>query len=394
MALQITDTYAQALSNAPRSPEAFTGTYAQLLSARYDPQQRFHYAEVQVVGVPTLSLREQYFDLVFVQVLSHWTPSFKWVENVFAYEVFPFDISYNSVGVTRFNTDVIVVDSGDDQRIARWGQPLMEYDISYGVRTMEQLFALIAFFRAMRGRLYGFLYQDVTDHTSSIPVDYEARKAPAITPEDQYIATGDGVTYIFQLQKTYNTPGGSQQQIRPITKPQPGTVVIAANGVVQHNLTVDYTTGIVTFVPPVSLPSLPMLSIAWTDSSHNRLIITGSGGCFAGLVAGQKLIMSGWINPLNNCPLTNPALVTSVSTDNNTLIIDPPDGVGDPQTSATGVSMYVHPAPVPNVVLTAGFQFYVPVRFDTDRLPATLEDYGVGSAQEVKLVEIRPQDAI
>ena len=117
---------------------------------------------------------KRYFTQVCVQILSTRTPMYGFT-NVILSDVFPDDISYNSVGSTRFATDVIVVDCGDDQRVGRWDQPLMEYDVAYGVRTMEQLTALITFFRAMRGRLYAFNYRDHVDYTSSVAVAYEAR---------------------------------------------------------------------------------------------------------------------------------------------------------------------------------------------------------------------------
>ena len=44
-------------------------------------------------------------------------PNLKWIPMILD-DVFPNDISYNSVGTIRFATDVIVVDSGDDQRIS------------------------------------------------------------------------------------------------------------------------------------------------------------------------------------------------------------------------------------------------------------------------------------
>ena len=50
----------------------------------------------------------------------------------------------------------------------------------------------------------------------------------------------------------------------------------------------------------------------------------------------------------------------------------------------------IHPAPLSGVSLSAGFQFYVPVRFDTDILPITIEDYGIGGSHSVKLIEVRP----
>jgi uncharacterized protein (TIGR02217 family) len=46
-------------------------------------------------------------------------------------------------------------------------------------------------------------------------------------------------------------------------------------------------------------------------------------------------------------------------------------------------------APANGVAITASFEFDVPVRFDTDRLSASLESYGISSVKEITLVEVR-----
>lgn len=55
----------------------------------------------------------------------------------------------------------------------------------------------------------------------------------------------------------------------------------------------------------------------------------------------------------------------------------------------TGLVTVANP-PVQNAVLTAGFEFDVPVRFDTDYLATSLESFGTGGAVHVPLVEIVP----
>lgn len=47
------------------------------------------------------------------------------------------------------------------------------------------------------------------------------------------------------------------------------------------------------------------------------------------------------------------------------------------------------PAPASSVIITADFEFDVPVRFDTDRLSASLDNYGVNSWNNIPIVEIR-----
>lgn len=66
---------------------------------------------------------------------------------------------------------------------------------------------------------------------------------------------------------------------------------------------------------------------------------------------------------------------------------------GAPQASGwsvdttTGIVTFVSP-PAGAVVVTAGFEFDVPCRFDTDRLSVTADTYGIQSA-DVPIVELR-----
>lgn len=54
----------------------------------------------------------------------------------------------------------------------------------------------------------------------------------------------------------------------------------------------------------------------------------------------------------------------------------------------TGLITFIS-APANGVVISADFEFDVPVRFDTDRLSARLDDYGVNSWNDIPLIEVR-----
>lgn len=56
--------------------------------------------------------------------------------------------------------------------------------------------------------------------------------------------------------------------------------------------------------------------------------------------------------------------------------------------AATGLVTFMVAPPVGQAV-TASFQFDVPVRFDTDRLAASLDAYGIHSWLDIPLVEVR-----
>lgn len=331
-----------------------------------------------------------------VHVFSHRTPLFEWNEMLY-YDVFPTDIGYNSVGATRFTTDVVMVDSGADQRTARWDQPLMEYDVAYGVRDIIQLNELVTFFRTMRGRLYSFLFYDPSDHTSSTQsfIDYTIPDVVSYT--DQYLGTGDAVTKVFQLIKTYTLPSGDLTQVRPITKPVDGSVIVAINATAVTNFTVDKMTGLLTFTPRIALTNLqgmsliyPVTGAANPTNAATVVQLVSPTAIFYNFNVNDKIVMSGWATGVNNTNESMRLTITAVSPDFTTLTLSTDISTWVGELSRSGLEIYIHPAPHAGDMITSGYSFYVPVRFDTDRLPITLEEYGIGGAADVKLIEVRP----
>lgn len=332
---------------------------------------------------------------VYAMVMVDFTPNFEWIE-MFIPEVFPYDISFNSIGATRFQTDVVMVDSGHDQRQSRWSQPLMEYDVAYGVRTMEHLHGLIAFFRAMQGRKHAFLYHDHMDYTSTLAIGYEARRAPPTSPTDQQLGVGNETIKVFQLVKHYPTPEGSAVSTRPIYKPKGGTVRVAIDGNLVSHYTLDLNTGKITFDPRIIRTGLTGMAMNEVMSGENpipnRWRISGAAGIFNDFVVGDKIITTGWVNPRNNSTEATVVRIASMAVDRSWAEVTGPATFGAVETNVSGVAIYAHPAPRNGEVITAGFEFYVPARFDTDRLPVSLEEYGVGGAADVKLIEVRPHE--
>jgi uncharacterized protein (TIGR02217 family) len=82
---------------------------------------------------------------------------------------FPLDISLGSRGGPRRRTDIVTLASGREQRNARWAHSRRRYDAGLGVRTLDALAAVIAFFEERRGRLYGFRFRDRADALSCAP---------------------------------------------------------------------------------------------------------------------------------------------------------------------------------------------------------------------------------
>jgi len=143
---------------------------------------------------------------------------------------FPTDISYGATGGPMFMTDVVSTVSGHEQRNSKWSQSRAKYNAASGIKTETQWQALIAFFRARRGKAVGFRFKDWSDYKA----------------ENVQIGVGDDSTTEFQLIKIYAS--GSVAVSRDITKPVDGTVDIYVYAVLQSSgVSVNTTTGIVTF---------------------------------------------------------------------------------------------------------------------------------------------------
>ena len=203
---------------------------------------------------------------------------------------FPTNVSRGAHGGPERRTDVVVLGSGAEERNARWADSRRAYNAGYGVRTLNDLHAVIAFFEERRGKLNGFRWHDASDFKSCAP-------ETIVTPLDQVLGLGTGTTATFLLIKTYGQ--AFAPYARRITKPVAGTALVAVNGTLVPTATyvTDTINGIITFQP-----------------GH---------------------------------------------------------------------------IPEAGLTVTAGFQFDVPVRFDTDKLEINLSGFRSGAIPSIPLVEIR-----
>lgn len=125
---------------------------------------------------------------------------------------FPDNIAYGAMGGPEFATTVVVTGAGHEQRNVNWADARGSWDVGTGLKSQQQLDQLIAFFRARKGKAYGFRFKDWTDFKAT----------------GQLIGMGDDGTTEFQLIKHY--PSGSAVEVRSIVKPVFGTVVIYLDG--------------------------------------------------------------------------------------------------------------------------------------------------------------------
>lgn len=141
----------------------------------------------------------------------------------------PLPISLRSSGGPQWNTSLVRVDSGYEQRNTPWLEDLGAWDVGSFVTTHAAMAVLLDFFNGVQGRLHGFRFQD--------PKDYQA--------VNQLLGTSDGAQTTYQLTKAYGS-GGYTKVIR-----KPVKVEVTIAGVVQVQgtaYTLDTTTGVVTFL--------------------------------------------------------------------------------------------------------------------------------------------------
>lgn len=158
---------------------------------------------------------------------------------------FPPSLSFGAMGGPERRTEIVTLSNGFEERNTPWAQSRRRYDAGLGLRSLDDLEQIIAFFEARQGQMYAFRWKDWSDFKS-------CPASRTVAFNDQVIGVGDGVTTSWPLIKTYRS--GAHSVTRPITKPVAGTVRVAVQNdalTEDAQYRVDYATGIVTFdLPP------------------------------------------------------------------------------------------------------------------------------------------------
>ena len=98
---------------------------------------------------------------------------------------FPVAVSFGATGGPARRNEIVLLTSGHERRNARFSDSRRSYDAGTGMRSLEDVHDVVAFFEARRGSLHGFRFRDPFDMKSCRPGE-----TPAAT--DQPIGTGDG----------------------------------------------------------------------------------------------------------------------------------------------------------------------------------------------------------
>lgn len=152
---------------------------------------------------------------------------------------FPEDVSYGSSGGPTFKTQVFESYRGYEKRNIDWKSPIMEFNVAYGIKTTEQMHAVIDFFTARQGRLRGFRYKNWANYQVV----------------NDNIAIGDGVNNRLPLIRTYGV--AATQTYKRLYKIVQGTVTgvrIGASVLVEGvDYNIDYNSGEIIFKSNVAV---------------------------------------------------------------------------------------------------------------------------------------------
>lgn len=281
--------------------------------------------------------------------------------DVFYNVVLPDQYSYGATFGPRFKTNIVMVNSGKEQRNADWQDALWEISINYTTKRKEEAQDIENLFLQTKGPLIPFLFNSKKDNQVTV---------------SQGIANSDGVLKghpKFRLFKTYVYEPSFTKYYKRIFKPQPGTVKVYNNGVLT-GWTVDYLNG------TVSLPLLSSKEItAITKATNAKITCPGHG-----FTNGTKLYLD---NILGMTQL-NHMVVTVVSViDANTFTINV-NTLSYSTFTYTALKSYAKKYIQGTENITWEGMFYLPVRFKEDVITTSYDTFNALSVA-VTLVELR-----
>lgn len=156
-------------------------------------------------------------------------------------EVFPLSVSFGATGGPERRNEIVSLTSGREKRNARLAHSRHHYDAGTGVKSLDDLHDVLAFFEARRGSLHAFRFRDPFDMKSCRPSD-----TPSLL--DQVLGTGDGIRTRFALSKVYGSGGDAYR--RPIARPVVASLRVAVAGLERSSpadFSFDAATGDVVF---------------------------------------------------------------------------------------------------------------------------------------------------
>ncbi len=279
----------------------------------------------------------------------------------------PINIDYGSSFGEEYAVEVDTTANGNEYRRLRHNAPRARYDLSFDMR--QQLWVMdevVSLFHRVFGKFAGFRVKNIADFSSN---GYTGTPTFA----DQACALVSAGVY--QLQKSYGGAGSTLsigRPIRTVFKPVAGSVVVGMAGAALpiSQWTVDTVTGRITMAANKSRAITAITKAAQavvTVGAHT--FATGESVAFTGVLGMTQ------INGLR-------ALITATSGTTITVAINS-TAFGTYTSGGT-----VQTSPIGSEVVTAGFEFDLPMRFDSDLSGLNFATFDTLSTGGINLVEI------
>ena len=279
----------------------------------------------------------------------------------FLEERLPTTIDWGGSFSESHSVQTITTIGGNEYRSLRHPFVQLSYDIAYKRDIDFVREKILDLYTRANGMFRGFRVKDTKDFSSN---NYD--KDP--TAFDQPMLLVSGTTY--QLMRWYGNSADPMCARRRIRKPVSGTALIGVGGTVYPPTmySVDYTTGLASInanktgtITGITKGVTTVITVANSMSVGEIVLITGCAGMTQ-------------INGLR-------ANITARTTGTITVAIN-----------STSFSNYtsggeVNTAPQTGEVVTAGFLFDIPCRFDTD-LSGAFSDWGTIDATGIQILEL------
>jgi uncharacterized protein (TIGR02217 family) len=307
-------------------------------------------------------------------------------EDMIYYDViFPLCLTYGSTGVPKYLTDKSEVLSGNEQRETRYKYPRHEFSIAMENLPADEAADVLNIWHICSGDFAGFLFLDPQDHTSSNSGTQIS--GTDITNTDQIVASAVGSVTEYPLYKYYTHGSSGRQKQRRIGFPKADTLLVAVDGYAILSWEYDFDRRVLRFTKPQPSVSLDVTLVDQTLTSDLPL-------GFAELSTGDLIYLTGFAASVANTSTSLPHRVVAKLAD-DTIVLQRYNGTDIPSGSdEAGVTVTLESATPPtNSAITAGFYFYVPVRFDegdsaNSEIIAGLRETAITTFGDIKLREV------
>lgn len=266
--------------------------------------------------------------------------------------------------VDDYAVDISVTSGGQEYPRLVHPFPVRRFDVSFMLDNETTYRDLQAIYHRAHGKYAGFRVRCHDEWSSNgrigVPTPFDQPMGP--------VAAG-----VYQLRKYYGTDqpaSAAGYAYRNIRKPVAGTVRVAigATEIRSADWAVDTTTGIVTFVADISY------GVTGISKGAQTIISMAASG----IQVGHSIVLAGVVG------------MTEINGLRGLVVAKDPFSITVSINSA-GFSNYVsggtlHTNPQAGELITAGYQFDFPVRFNTS-LPIGMDYPGYRSVDGVELIE-------